>query len=72
MQRFHGHEDLGESVDLLPWDPPHNIRSQPYLQNSDINVFNVKGMESFCNSAECILNRGGHGHIFCSAVRFAS
>lgn len=35
-------------------------------------MFNANDMEVYCDSGGYILEDGGHGHIFCSAVQFAS
>lgn len=67
-----GGEDLGESADLFLCDLPYNVHRQRDLQNSDHNVFKATDLESFCEIADYVLKREGHGHIFCSAVQFAT
>lgn len=65
---LHSGEDLDGSVDLLLCEPPFIIRFQQFLHNSDCDVFYTKETDSFCVSADYVLKRGGHGHIFSSAV----
>lgn len=67
-----GGKGVGESIDMLPCDPPYNFCCQQDLQNSCEEVFDANEMEKHCYFAEYVLNRGGRGHIFCSSVQFAS
>lgn len=56
-------------VKLLLCDSSCNIRHQQDLQHSDQNLFKTKDVEAFCDIAEYVLKRGGHGNAFCSVIQ---
>lgn len=62
FQKLHGiyelqdGKDLGEIVDLLLCDDPHDVRHKQYLQNSEHAVFNGKYMDTFCDFGKFVLN----------------
>lgn len=55
MDEPQGGEDLDEGVDLLLRNTPYSNRRQHILQNSDRDVSNTKGMETFCDFADYVL-----------------
>lgn len=66
-----GGEDLSESMNLSPSDPPKNVRRQQDLHDSNYEVFHAKGPNAFWYFVEYFLNRRWCRRIFHSAVQFS-
>lgn len=67
-----GGKDLVVKFDLLPCNPLCNVRRQNDLQCSDRDAFNANDREAFRDFVENFQIHENHGHIFGSAVQFAS
>lgn len=72
MHELHGRMDLVKSIDLLLCDLPYNVRCQRDPQNSNRDMLNAIAINACCEFAEYVSKGGGYGHMFCSAVQFAS
>lgn len=71
-QKLQGCKDLGESVDFSLCNSPYNFCRRQDLQNSDHDVFNTNYTDLFCDFAEFVQMRRGHGLVFCFTIQFAS
>ena len=66
LHKLMGLENLSNFVQLLLTDPPHNVRRDRGMEDSEYDDINFEQMKAVSSTSSQILREGGHEIIFCS------
>lgn len=60
-------EELGDSMHFRTWGPPHIVRCQGEIENTNHDVSRRNEMDGFLDLAKKLIKSVDNGHLFCSA-----